>query len=81
MAPNNEPGVKEGSITSTIYAQLFFCPDHKRAKKTDSFTVLIALLGSMCLKAAQIMLVKLNPGVNFINIKRTNFTYECLFLG
>jgi hypothetical protein len=35
--------------------------DLKTAKKTDGLTVLFALLGS---------------GVNFISVKRTNFSYE-----
>jgi len=42
--------------------------DPKSAKKTDSLTVSLLLLGSAKVKAAHEMLVKLTPVVNFINI-------------
>jgi len=42
--------------------------------------VFFALLGSWLKKAASKMLVKLTPGVNFINILRVHFSYKSDFL-
>jgi len=51
-------------FTSSFYS------DHKKS----SCKVFFALLGSAHIKAARKMLVKLTPGVNFINVLRTAFT-------
>ncbi len=40
----------------------------KMQKKTDSLTLFFALMGSVHVKAAHKILVKLTPVVNFINI-------------
>jgi len=51
------------------------CTDPKSSKKTDGLTIFV-LLGSLCVKAASKMLVKLTPqSVNFINIFGAAF--EC----
>jgi len=42
--------------------------DSKSAKKTDNLSVFFAPLGSVRVKAAHKMLVKLTPGVNFTNL-------------
>jgi len=47
--------------------------DPKSAKK--GLTKFVALLGSLGLKAARKLLVKLPPGVNFINIPLAAFTH------
>ncbi len=39
------------------------------------------LLGSTSAKAVRRTLMKLTLGLNFINVKRANFTYESLFYG
>ena len=44
------------------------CADPKNAKDTDDLTVCFALLGSTLVKALSKMLVKLKPGLNFINV-------------
>ena len=41
----------------------FECADPKGAKKTDNLTVFFALLGSVCVKAENKMLVKFSPGL------------------
>jgi len=42
--------------------------DPKSTKRLDELTVFFALLGSVSAKAVHRMLVKLTPGLNFINI-------------
>jgi len=53
---------------------IFALPDPKSAKKTDNFSVFFVILGSALVKSACRMLMKLTPGVNFINILRGTFT-------
>ncbi len=49
-----------------MFTRSFYaCSSQKHKKKTVKSSVLFALLGS--------------AGVNFINLKRANFMYECLF--
>ncbi len=48
--------------------------DPKSEKKQSSYHCLVALFGSAHAKAAGKMLVKLAPGLNFINILHTTFT-------
>jgi len=50
-----------------------------RKKRQSSWQCCLALLGPMSVKAARKTLVKLTPGVNFINIIHTNFLYKCHF--
>ncbi len=57
----------QGSISSTVYAQLFWTQIPK-AKKTGKSSVPFLLLGSLREKAACKMLIKLTLGVNFTNI-------------
>jgi len=52
--------------------------DPKRVKKIDHLTVFFMLLRSLRVKAVRRMLMKLSPGVNFINILRANFSYMLL---
>ncbi len=49
---------------TNILLESFTCTDLKRAKKTDSLTVLFTLLGSAYVKAEHKMFVKLVPGVS-----------------
>jgi len=46
----------------------------KEYKDTDDFTVFLPLSGLSSVKAVRRMLMKLSPGVNFINVLRTAFT-------
>jgi len=62
----------QGSISSMFYVQLLRAQILK--KHTDDLTVFFTLLGSTSVKASRKMLVKLTPGVNFINVLRTAFT-------
>jgi hypothetical protein len=41
----------------------FACADPESAKKTDNLTSFFALKGSVCVKAAHRMLMKLTPGI------------------
>jgi hypothetical protein len=52
--------------------------DHESAKKTDNF-VFFMLLESSLVKAAHRTLMKLPLTVNFIKVKRANFSYELCF--
>ncbi len=45
-----------------ILQSAFMCSDPESAKKTDGLTVFFVLLGSLCIKVARKMLVKLTPG-------------------
>jgi len=57
-----------------LVLQAAFTPaDPKSAKKYSQAVSLFALLGSMLLKAACKMLMKLTPRLNFINVLRTAF--------
>jgi len=49
------------------------CTDPKPTKKTDDLAVFYALLRSTSVKAGCKMLVKLTPGVNFMNVLRSAF--------
>jgi len=49
------------SISSTFYEQLLHAQIPKAQKKTDNLTVFFALSGSVCVKAAHRMLIKLTP--------------------
>jgi len=48
--------------------------DNRSAKKADNLTVFLALLGSAGIKAACRMLMKMTPGVNFVNILTAPFS-------
>ncbi len=61
------------SISSTFYIQLFCLKIPKVYKDTDDLTVFFMLLRSTSIKAARKMLVKLTPGLNFINVRHTAF--------
>jgi hypothetical protein len=61
------------SNSSTLYEQLLVAQIPK-AQKTVKFSVFFELLGSVQAKAAHITLMKLTPGLIFINILRTAFT-------
>ncbi len=51
-----------------------FCTHRSwKPKNTDYLTVFFALSGSVCVKAACRMLLKLTPGLNFTNVLRTAF--------
>ncbi len=60
---------------TNILCKYFTC-----AKKIDCLTVFFVLLGSLRIRDALKMLVKLNPEVNLINILHTNFLYEIFSL-
>jgi len=62
-----------------FYVQLFRLKIPKAQKKTVNLSVFFALLGSASVKAARRKLMKLTPAINFINVKRKNFSYESLF--
>jgi len=49
----------------------------KEQQRQSSCNSFFALSGSARVKAACRMLMKLTPGVNFINLKCSNFTYAC----
>jgi len=72
------------SVHSTIHLcsqgdQVPISPTCLWAAQKDSQVSLFILLGSHAKKAAHKMLVKLTAGINFINVLRTNFLYECHF--
>jgi len=59
----------------------FYARRSKKRKKIQlSHKYLSTLSGSASVKAEHRMLMKLSPGVNFINVKCANFTYECAFV-
>jgi len=84
------------SILTTFYSKLSWGQIPKAQKRHSSLHGLFVLLESALVKAARKKLVKLTTGlheevihqinyeypqgVNFINILRTNFSYECHFL-
>jgi len=45
-----------------------------KSAKNQQLDCLFALLGSACVKAEHRMLMKLSPGVNFINVLQAVFT-------
>ena len=53
------------SVSSTFYEQLLCTKIPKAQKKTDSLSVSFVLLGSVHIKAASKMLVKLNLSFSF----------------
>ncbi len=57
-----------GSISSTFYGQLLRSQIPNEQKKTSSWLYCLALKGPTSVKAARKMLMKLTPGVNFINV-------------
>jgi len=63
---------KQGSISPTFYTKLlrsaFMSADPKSIKKTHNLTVYLALLGSVCVKAAHKMLVNLIPAQDWCTI-------------
>jgi hypothetical protein len=59
-------------FTCTFYA----CRSQKRKKDWQLDYIKFALLESACVKAARRTLMKLIPGVNFINILRSCFMYK-----
>ena len=61
------------SISSICLRAAFKRADLKSAKKTVILSSFIAILGSARIKAAHRMLVKLTPGVNFINMHTCSF--------
>ncbi len=64
---------------TNIFLKPFLCTDPKSAKKYSHVVSLFAILWSVWVKDALKMIVKLIPGVNFINVKRANFSYEHRF--
>jgi len=70
------------SISPTFYVQLT-SKYPKSAKKADDLTVFIALLGSMHVKAARKMLVKLTPAPPssiFPHLLHTEVSHESLIV-
>jgi len=63
------------SISSTFYEQLLHAWSPKVPKDTDEVTDFFAISGSASVKAARIMLMKLTPGVDFVNMFMKSF-YE-----
>jgi len=66
-------------LASSFYARRF-----QKLKKTVKSLLFSAHLGSAWIKAADKMLVKWTPGVNFINILRAHFVQKfflCLEFG
>jgi len=57
-------------------SSFFECRSKKGKKTSDNLTICFVLLESAIEKSAHKMLVKLSPSVNFINVKRTNFSYK-----
>jgi len=53
-----------GLILPICLCPAFTCPDPKSAKKTDSLTVFVALLGSESVKVAPNMFIKSTPVAN-----------------
>ncbi len=66
------PGVKFINALRAAFKRA----EPKSAKKSS---VLFALLESAHVKAAHIILIRLTPGVNFINVKSANFSYKHRF--
>jgi hypothetical protein len=62
-----------GLIFINVLLTAFTRADPKRYKDTDDLTVFFMLLGSMSVKAANKMLVKLTLGVNCINFLEAAF--------
>jgi hypothetical protein len=62
-----------------VYEPAFTCANPKSAKRLSSCQCLFALFGSVFVKADCKMFLKSTPGVNFINIFCTLFSYECRF--
>jgi hypothetical protein len=58
----------------------FFARRFQKHKSTNDLTVFFVMLGSARVKALGKTLVKLTPGVNFINVFCARILYECLFL-
>ncbi len=65
---------EQGLISPTCLHLTFVPTDHKSSQRQSSHQCLFPLMSFACK-----MLVKLTTGVNFINIKLTNFKYESLF--
>jgi len=64
----------------TFSKQIAFArADLKIAKKTYNMTIFFVLSGSVHVKAASRTLIKLTPGVNFINILHAPFSYKSTF--
>jgi len=58
----------------------FACADPESAKKTVKLSVYFMLSESERAKAASRTLIKLTPGVNFINVLCARFSYESAFV-
>ncbi len=67
-----------GSISPTCLHKTFTQLDLKSTKRQSSHLCLFKIFGSAGEESAYKMLLKLTPGVNFINILRAAFTiYNC----
>jgi len=66
------------SISSTFYEQLLNTKIPKAQTRLTAWMSFFAFLGSVCVKAARIMLMKLTPGFNFINILWAEWSYTDL---
>jgi len=66
-------------ISPTFYLQLLCARIPKAQKIQSSWHSFFALLGSLYVKTAPKMLMKLTPEVNFINILHAYFLYESSF--
>ena len=67
-------GHHQGSISSTFYEQLLHAQILKVLKRQVKLSVFLQLSGSVHVKPSCRMLMKLTPGLNFINIQHTAFT-------
>jgi len=72
-------GSEKGVNFINIPEQLLLAQIPKAQKKTDKLPVFFTLLGSGQVIAALRTLMKLTPGVNFINVLHTNFSYQRRF--
>ncbi len=70
----------QGSISSTYLRTAFTPVVPKSVRNQSSCLYLFTLLGSTGAKAARGTLMKLTPGVNFINILFATFSYESVLL-
>jgi len=78
---DRRPVIDQVSISSTFYVQLLRSQVPKGPNDTADLTIFFAHSGSTCIKAVCRTLMKLSPGVNFINILRSTFLYASVLCG
>ncbi len=75
----NDVCIRSGVNFTNVLRTAFAPVDPKSVKRYWLLDWIFTLLGATGVKAVLRTLMKLSPGVNFINVERTSLSYQCMF--